>query len=138
MLDDFLRPRESAQTGNKDVSRQVEAAHRVRLAKGKAGIEKRQRHAGRIRPAFCISHRDTMRREPDTVHFYKEKLRRLLEDRQLSGLRLVAINEAEIDSYKQRRTRQASRSGMAGRFPPSVNRELATLRRLLRLAQDWK
>jgi hypothetical protein len=31
----------SAQTGNKDVARQVEAAHRVRLAKGEAGIVER-------------------------------------------------------------------------------------------------
>ena len=29
--------RESAQTGNKDVARQIESAHRVRLAKGEAG-----------------------------------------------------------------------------------------------------
>jgi integrase len=42
-----------------------------------------------------------------------------------------------IDSYKQRRTRQASRFGRP-MSPASVNRELATLRRLLRLAQEWK
>jgi len=42
-----------------------------------------------------------------------------------------------IDAYKQRRTRQASRYGRPV-SPASVNRELATLRRLLRLAQEWK
>jgi integrase len=52
-------------------------------------------------------------------------------------LRLNAIDEAVIDGYKQRRTRQASRYGRP-LSPASVNRELATLRRLLRLAQEWK
>jgi hypothetical protein len=42
-----------------------------------------------------------------------------------------------LDSYKQRRTRQLSRFGRP-MSPASVNRELATLRRLLRLAQEWE
>ena len=75
--------------------------------------------------------------KPATVSFYKEKLRRLLADRRLSGARLNAIDEAVIDGYKQRRTRQVSRYGRP-LSPASVNRELATLRRLLRLAQEWK
>jgi hypothetical protein len=37
------RVQESAQTGNKDAARQIEAAHRVRLAKGEAGIKDRVR-----------------------------------------------------------------------------------------------
>ena len=75
--------------------------------------------------------------KPATVGFYQEKLRRLLEDPHLAGARLNAIDEAMIDGYKQRRTRQASRYGRPV-SPASVNRELATLRRLLRLAQEWK
>jgi integrase len=71
------------------------------------------------------------------VTFYKEKMRRLLEDKKLAALRLNGIDEAAIDAYKQRRTRQASRYGRP-LSPASVNRELATLRRLLRLAQEWK
>ena len=71
------------------------------------------------------------------MNFYKEKLRRLLADRQLSSVRLDAIDEAVIDGYKQRRTRQLSRYERP-LSPASVNRELATLRRLLRLAQEWK
>jgi hypothetical protein len=35
------RIQQSAQTSNKDVARQIEAAHRVRLAKGEAGIQER-------------------------------------------------------------------------------------------------
>jgi len=133
------RVQESAQTGNKDAARQIEAAHRVRLAKGEAGIKERVRvptltdFAPRFEAAIVTLCAD----KPATVGFYREKLRRLLADHQLSGARLSAIDEAIIDSYKQRRTRQASRYGRPV-APASVNRELATLRRLLRLAQEWK
>jgi site-specific recombinase XerD len=75
--------------------------------------------------------------KPKTVAFYQEKLRRLLEDSAISAARLDEIDEAMIDAYKQRRTRQPSRYGRPV-SPASVNRELATLRRILRLAQAWK
>lgn len=133
------RVQQSAQTGNKDVARQIEAAHRVRLAKGEAGINERppaptlEEFGPRFENAIVTLCAD----KPATVIFYRAKLRRLLADRELSGARLDAIDEAMIDGYKQRRTRQASRYGRP-LAPASVNRELATLRRLLRLAQEWK
>ncbi len=129
----------SAQTTNKDAARTIAAAHRVRLAKGEAGIRERppvptlEDFAPRFESAIVT----LCAEKPATVSFYKEKLRRLLDDRQLCGARLDTIDEAVIDGYKQRRTRQASRYGRP-LSPASVNRELATLRRLLRLAQEWK
>jgi integrase len=55
----------------------------------------------------------------------------------LASKRLDAIDEEVVDAYKQARTKQKS-----NRKKPlaiaSVNRELATLRRLLRLASEWK
>jgi len=133
------RVQESAQTGNKDAARQIEAAHRVRLAKGEAGIHDRPPvpTLAEFGPRFESAIVTLCAEKPATVSFYKEKLRRLLEDRKLAGARLSAIDEAVIDGYKQRRTRQASRYGRP-LSPASVNRELATLRRLLRLAQEWK
>jgi integrase len=133
------RVQESAQTGNKDVARQIEAAHRVRLARGEAGIHERQPipTLADFAPRFEDAVITLCAEKPGTVSFYKEKLRRLLEDSHLSGARLDAIDEAAIDGYKQRRTRQLSRYKRAV-SPASVNRELATLRRLLRLAQEWK
>ncbi len=133
------RIQESAQTGNKDAARQIEAAHRVRLAKGEAGIHERPPvpTLAQFGPRFESAIVTLCAEKPATVSFYKEKLRRLLADRRLSGARLNAIDEAAIDGYKQRRTRQASRYGRP-LSPASVNRELATLRRLLRLAQEWK
>ncbi len=133
------RVERSAQTGNKDAARQIEAAHRVRLAKGEAGIVERPPAPTltEFAPRFESAITTLCAEKPATVRFYKEKLRRLLADRQLSAARLNEIDEALIDGYKQRRTRQASRYGRP-LSPASVNRELATLRRLLRLAQEWK
>jgi integrase len=133
------RIQQSAQTGNKDAARQIEAAHRVRLAKGEAGIVERPPAPTlkEFSPRFESAIVTMCAEKPATISFYKEKLRRLLDDRKLSSARLNAIDEAVIDGYKERRTRQASRYGRPV-SPASVNRELATLRRLLRLAQEWK
>ena len=133
------RIQESAHTGNKDAARQIESAHRVRLAKGEAGINERPAAPtlAEFGPRFERAIVTLCADKPATVGFYQEKLRRLMTDKKLSGARLDAIDEAVIDGYKQRRTRQASRYGRP-LSPASVNRELATLRRLLRLAQEWK
>lgn len=133
------RIRQSTHTANEKAARQIEAAHRLRLAKGEAGIEERlpAPTLADFAPRFESAIQTLCAEKPATVSFYQEKLRRLLADRQLAGARLNAIDEAVIDGYKQRRTRQASRYGRP-LSPASVNRELATLRRLLRLAQEWK
>jgi integrase len=75
--------------------------------------------------------------KPRTVEFYKAKLKTLLEDETLASARLDTIDEAAIESYVQARSRVKSRRKKA-LAPGSINRELATLRRLLRLAQEWK
>jgi len=130
---------ESAQTGNKEAARQIETAHRLRLAKGEAGINERPaaptlaEFAPRFERAIVTLCAD----KPATVGFYQEKLRRLLGDSKLSAAWLDAIDEAVIDGYKQRWTRRPSRYGRP-LSPAPVNRELATLRRLMRLAQEWK
>jgi len=133
------RIQQSAQTGNKEAARQIEAAHRTRLAKGEAGIEesKPMPTLKEFAPRFEAEIETVCADKPATVGFYKEKLRRLLEDSTLAGARLDAIDKAMIDAYKQRRSRKASRYGRP-LAPASVNRELACLRRLLRLAQEWK
>ena len=71
------------------------------------------------------------------MRFYKEKYRRLLQYAPLANARLDAIDESMIDTYKQSRRRQLSRYGRT-LTPASVNRELATLSRALRLALKWK
>jgi integrase len=133
------RIRESARTGNDKAARQIEAAHRARLAKGEAGIHEQPPvpTLAEFAPRFQRAIETVCADKPATVGLYEEKLRRLLADSQLAGAHLDAIDESVIDGYKQRRTRQLSRYGRP-LSPASVNRELATLRRLLRLAQEWK
>jgi integrase len=133
------RIRESAGNGNKDAARQIMAAHRLRLAKGEAGISERPRAPtlAEFGPRFESHIAAVCADKPATLSFYQEKLRRLLSDARIAGLRLDGIDEAVIDGYKQRRTRDESRYGRP-LSPASVSRELATLRRLLRLAQEWK
>src|SRR5262249_5285596 len=64
------------------------------------------------------------------VRFYVSKLSRLLEYEPMASAKLDQIDESLIESYVQRRRKLVS--------PASVNRELATLRRLLRLGQEWQ
>src|SRR5262249_55962444 len=68
--------------------------------------------------------------KPRTVEFYSQQLARLLEFEPLADARISDIDEAMIESFVQSRSQQVS--------PASVNRALATLRRLLRLAQEWR
>jgi integrase len=133
------RYRESTQTGNERAARQIESAERVRLARGEVGIHDRPEAPtfAEFAPRFESAIVTLCAEKPATVGFYKEKLRRLLEDPLIAGAQLDQIDESAIDAYKQRRTRQASRYGTP-LSPASVNRELATLRRALRLAQEWK
>jgi integrase len=87
--------------------------------------------------------------KPNTVSFYALKMTRLLEFEPLATAPLDAIDESMIAAFVQWRSAQTSRAGHNRKkprpvadekpiSPASVNRELATLRRLLRLAQEWR
>jgi len=114
------------------VARQIEAAHRTALAKGEVGIRERQKaptlshFADRFR-SFIQVRCDA---KPNTVVFYHNKLERLLRFDFLADARLDSIDEALIERFVSERRKQVE--------PATVNRELATLRRMLRLAQEWK
>ena len=130
---------------NKRVAQQMEAAHRTQLAKGEVGIEERKpaptlkEFAPKFREAIETRSAD----KPETVRFYKSKLDRLLEYAPLASARLDKIDEALIEKYVQQRRKQftpatAKKEHKQEIAPATVNRELATLRRLLRLAHEWK
>ena len=130
------RIRESAKTRNKNIALKKEAAHRVRLSKGE--VEPRTVPTfAEFAPRFESEIETECADKPATVGFYKEKLRRLLADPDLANARLDAIEKGKIDAYKQRRSRERSRYGRP-LAPASVNRELATLRRILRLEHAWE
>jgi integrase len=122
----------STKQGNPRTARQIEAAYRTSLAKGEVGIEER-----RAAPMFAdlaqrfIAHVEARHEnKPQTVRFYASKLSRLLEFPPIAGARLDRIDEGVIESYV------VARRASVG--PATVNRELATLRRMLRLAHEWK
>jgi integrase len=133
------RVQESAHTANKNVARKIQDAHKTRLAKGEAGIHEPAAvpTLKEFAPRFESEIETVCADKPATVGFYKEKLRRLLADPDLANARLDAIEKGMIDAYKQRRSREPSRYGRP-LAPASVNRELATLRRILRLAHAWE
>src|ERR1700733_963429 len=131
--------RESTKQTNKRVAEQMEAAHRTALAKGEVGI--RERKVVPTLKVFAPRFEQAIETEcadkPATISFYKAKLKNLVDDASLATCRLDLIDEDLIDAYKQRRTKKVSRRKQV-LSPASVNRELATLRRLIRLAQEWK
>ena len=131
--------RESTKQTNKRVAEQMEAAHRTALAKGEVDIRDKKpiptlrAFAPRFEQAIETECAD----KPATIEFYKAKLRYLLADDSLAPRALNQIDEDLIDAYKQRRTKRVSRRKQFLSVA-SVNRELATLRRLLRLAHEWR
>lgn len=68
--------------------------------------------------------------KPATVEFYNKKLRRFLDFEPLASSRLDQIDEPLVESFIQCRRAQVS--------PASVNRELATRKKLLRWAYSHK
>ena len=133
------RIRQSTKQGNRRTAEQIESARRTQLAKGEVGIKDRKpvptlkQFAPRFERAIEIQCGE----KPRTVEFYKQKLATLLAEERLASRRINCIDEAAIEEYVQRRGKVESRRGTplsAG----SINRELATLRRLLRLAHEWK
>jgi len=110
----------------------MEAAHRTSLAKGEVGI--RDRKPAPTFSDFSKQFRDYIEvqceAKPHTVVFYNGKVDRLLDFNFLGSARLDGIDEALIDRFILERRKQVA--------PGTVNRELATLRRMLRVAQEWK
>jgi integrase len=126
------RVRASTKQTNRRVAEQMEAAHKTALAKGEVGIVEREpaptlkQFSVRFMEAVSVRCAE----KPRTIEFYREKLTRLLEFPAMANATLDAIDEALIEKYVQERRKQVA--------PATVNRQLATLRRALRLAHEWK
>jgi integrase len=124
--------------GNPDVARQMEAAYKTALAKGEVGILERK--AVPTLKEFAKQFRQSVETQcaakPQTVEFYLSKLDRLLEFTPMAQARLNEVDEAMIASYVQHRRAVVHNDKPIA--PASINRELATLRKALRLAQEWR
>lgn len=125
------RVQASSKQGNPRVARQMEAAHRTRLAKGEVGIAepKRVPTLREFAPQFQAEIKVHCAGKPRTVAFWDQKLTRLLEFRPIASAQIDKIDKALVSRYVQ------SRHGKVA--IATVNRELATLRRILYLAHDW-
>ena len=129
---------------DKQTAREMESAKRTELAKGESGFETGSVPTLKQFSARFIKGIETRCAEkPNTVDFYKRMLKTLLTFPPLANTRLNRIDEGLIERYVQHRRAQfihKSKEAETGRTvsPATVNRELATLRRALHLAEDWK
>jgi integrase len=139
---------------NLQAAKDMEAAYRAALAKGEVGILDRKPvpTLREFSKRFMDEIQVRCAEKPNTVSFYAMKLTRLLEFEPLASARLDAIHESLIAAYIRWRSSQPSRAGHNRKdkrevlppaaakaiSPASVNRELATLRRLLRMAYEWQ
>lgn len=124
------RVQATARTTNKAAAVQIEAAHRLRLAMGEAGIV--QRAAAPTLGEFCARFLEecvTLHGQRKTDRFYRQQVAFLKRDPLLAGMRLDGIGPEQLAQYTARRRRQVSIA--------TTNRQLATLRRMLRLAAEW-
>ena len=130
--------RSSAKTSNKRSAEQIEAARKTQFAKGEVGIEKRRRISTfrEFSKDFTQMIETQCAEKPRTVEFYRSRIQQLLRS-ELADRRLDLIDESAIEKYVQKRAATKSRYGRT-LTPASINRELATLRRLLRTAYEWK
>ncbi len=126
------RVQRSTHQRSQRVAEQIQAAYRTELAKGEVGLIQRKRAPilQHFAQRFIDAVQTRSSAKPATVSFYAQKLARLLEYKPLAKARLDHIDEALVEAYVQHRRQKVS--------PASTNRELATLRRLLHLAQEWK
>jgi len=115
--------------GNRRTAEELEGVHRTRLARGEAGL-----HDSRDVPTlkgFKDRFLNSLKTRPKAAQFYKGRLDQALRFAPLANARLDRIDPALIEKFVQHRHG-------AGKSVATINRDLATLRRALRLAQEWK
>jgi integrase len=133
------RIRASTKQTNRRVAEQIEAAHKAALAKGEVGIREKKpiptlgQFAERDFLPFV---RSTMTEKPRTIRFYETTAANLKADDKFAGLPLDGITSENIAGYVARRRATPGRHGSTLEVS-TVNRDLATLRRMFHLAQEW-
>lgn len=121
----------STKVANKRDAENIASSFRTSLIKDEVGIAKRVAPTLKEFQTRFIEHVETHHaNKPRTVAFYTDRMRRLVEWESFANARLHRIDADLIDRYKTMRRKKV---GIV-----SVNRELATLRKLLRLANEWK
>ena len=125
--------RESTKQANKRIAEQMEATHKTSLAKGEVGLRDRKpvpTLKDFAEQDFLPFVRSTSAGKPRTVTFYETTVANLKEFGKLATLRLDAITAETLADFA------AYRRG-EGMPISTINRELATVRRMFHLAQEW-
>jgi integrase len=129
----------STKQGNRRAAGEIEAAKKTQLAKGEVGIEPRVPTPSFI--AFAERFRQEMRSKhqakPNTLNYYENGLSRLLLYPPLRKANLAQVDEQMIAAYIVWRRAQKKSNGVSIKVA-TLNRELEVLRRMLRLALEWK
>jgi integrase len=128
------RIRESTKQGNKRVAEQMAAARRTQLAKGEVGIKDRPaapQFGTFAEKEFLPFVEQQKRGKPNTVAFYRSMVRNLKASAAFWKKPLDEIETADLTAYIARRQ-------TVGMEVTSINRELATIRRMFKLALEWK
>jgi hypothetical protein len=125
--------RKSTKQSNKRVAEQMEAAHKTALAKGEVGIVDRKPVPTLAKFAeenFLPFVRATKAEKPRTITFYETTVSNIKAFDKLARLPLDRITSETIGdfvAFRQARNLKVS----------TINRELATIRRMFNLAQEW-
>src|ERR1035438_1630464 len=133
--------RETTKQTNKRVAEQMEAAHRTALAKGEVGIRDRKPAPTLVEFAdqdFLPFVRSTKAEKPNTIRFYENSVDNLKAYPKLTEIPMDAITHDAIQGfivYRQNQ-KQERRDGKALEVS-TINRDLATLRRMFHLAEEW-
>jgi integrase len=133
--------RESTKQTNKRVAEQMEAAHRTALAKGEVGIRDKKpvpTLGDFADHEFLPFVRSTSKEKPNTLRFYENSVENLKTFTRLASLPLDAITSDIVGAFVA--YRQAQRQERRNQKPlevSTINRDLATLRRMFHLAQEW-
>jgi integrase len=125
--------RESTKQTNKRLAEQIEAAHKASLARGEVGIRDKEpvpTLAGFADELFLPFVRSTSAAKPNTIRFYENSVANLKANARIASLPIDQITSEAIAAFVAHR--QNDQVQVA-----TVNRDLATLRRIFHLATEW-
>ena len=126
------RIQKSSGTKNRRAAGNIESAYRVQLAQGLVGI-KAKKKPGTLEDfgdIFLAEMKSYCQNKPRTYEFWSGTMKKILAYRPIAKAKLDELDEELIAKFVSHSLTKVK--------APTVNRRLATLRRALRLALDWK
>jgi Phage integrase SAM-like domain len=136
--------RESTKQTNDKVARQIEAAHRTRLARGEVGIRERksaptlrESSEKRFEPWAKATFETTI---PNNWYWFRSGIRRLTAFDGLAKLPVDEITNEKVAGYaasERTRVQQCGEEKKQGLAASSINASIRVLRRVLNVAVEW-